>query len=52
MNTVPSIDRAAAAVAKQGTMRAAYSPVFDALRIRIIREDIGNSGPLLKCGNF
>ncbi|HKN33062.1 MAG TPA: hypothetical protein VJX16_07430 [Terriglobales bacterium] len=51
MNTVLSIDRAAAAVAKQGTMRAAYSLGFDASMIRITQGDIGNSGHRRKCGN-
>ena len=36
---------------EQTPMRADCSLGFDALRIRIIRGDIGNSGPRLKCGN-
>lgn len=42
MNTVPSIDRSAAAAANQHIMRADYSLGFDASKIRIIRGDIGN----------
>jgi len=52
MNTVPSIDRSAAAVANQRIIPEDYSLVFDALMIRIIRGGIENSGPPLKCGNF
>jgi hypothetical protein len=51
MNTVPSIDRSVAVAANPRTMRAHYSLVFDASKIRIIREGIGNSGRRRKCEN-
>ena len=40
-----------AAAANQRIMRAHCSLVFDALMTHIIRGDIGNSDPQLKCGN-
>jgi hypothetical protein len=52
MNTVPFIDQFAAAVASKRIACVRYSPVFDALKILIIRGDIENSDPQLKCGSF
>jgi hypothetical protein len=52
MNTVPFIDRFAAAVGNKRSVRAPYNPAFDALKIPIIREGIENSDPQPKCGNF
>jgi len=52
MNTARSTDRSPAAAVNKRPMRADCSLGFDALMIRIIRGDIGNSGPPLKCGNF
>src|SRR5271156_1822099 len=52
MSTAQSTNRFPAAAGNKRPMRADCSPGLDALRIRIIREDIGNSGRLLKCGNF
>ncbi|MGA9790395.1 MAG: hypothetical protein WBQ43_06865 [Terriglobales bacterium] len=40
MNTASSIDRPAAAVANRRTMRADYSPVFDALMTVAATADI------------
>ena len=52
MNTAQSTDQSPAAAGNKRSVRADCSLGFDALTIRIIREDIGNSGRLLKCGNF
>ena len=52
MNTAQSTNRFPAAAGNKRPMRADCSLGFDALRIRIIREDIENCGPPLKCGNF
>ena len=52
MNTARSTNRFPAAAGNKRPMCADCSLGFDALMIRIIRGDIGNSGPPLKCGNF
>jgi hypothetical protein len=52
MNTVPFTDQFVAAVGKKRIVFAHYSPVFDVLKIPIIRGDIANSDPPPKCGNF
>jgi hypothetical protein len=52
MNTAQSTDQSAAAAANKRIVPEDYSLGFDALMIRIIRGDIGNSDPPLKCGSF
>ena len=52
MSTAQSTDRLPAVAGNKYPVRADCSLGFDALMIRIIRGDIGNSVQLLKCGNF
>jgi len=51
MSTAQSTNRFPAVAGNKRHLRADCSLGFDALRIRITRGDIGNSGPPLKCGN-
>ena len=51
MNTAPSIDRSAAAVATNALCAQITASGFDALMIHITPGGIGNSDPPLKCGN-